>query len=53
MIDFIADRFGIGYTDEHKKEVYEVYLKLSKLPKKDWNKQSTKDKLAESTNVLK
>jgi hypothetical protein len=37
------------YTpNEVPDELYEAYLKLSKIPKKDWNKQSTKDKLKEN-----
>ena len=34
------------YTpNEVPDKLYKVYLELSKIPKKDWNKQSTKDKL--------
>ena len=34
------------YTpNEVPDELYQAYLELSKIPKKDWNKQSTKDKL--------
>lgn len=34
------------YTpNEVPDQLYKVYLELSKIPKKDWNKQSTIDKL--------
>jgi len=41
----ISDEFGVGYTDKQKQQVYDTYLKLSAIPKKDWNKQSTVETL--------
>lgn len=42
----LNDQYGI-YKEEQKQQILELYKNLSKIPKKDWNKQSTKDKLKE------
>ena len=41
MQDFISDKFGVGYTEEYKQKMYNIYLALADIPKKDWDKQST------------
>lgn len=43
MQDFISDKFGVGYTEEYKQKMYNIYLALAKIPQKDWGKQSTID----------
>jgi len=45
MQDFISDKFGVGYTEEYKQKMYNIYLALADIPKKDWGKQSTLDKV--------
>lgn len=40
--EFISSEYT---PNEVPDELYDTYLKLSKIPKKDWGKQSTKDKL--------
>jgi len=40
--EFISSEYT---PNEVPDELYDTYLKLSKIPKKDWNKPSTKDKL--------
>lgn len=40
--DFINDKFGVGYTQEAKEKMYNIYLALADIPKKDWNKPSAK-----------
>lgn len=49
MRDFIADKFGIGYTEEHKQQMYNIYLALVDIPKKDWNKESTKQAVQDAS----
>lgn len=48
--EFISSEFT---PNEVPDELYDVYLKLSKIPKKDWNKSETIEKINESTDVLK
>lgn len=43
-LEFISSEYT---PNEVPDELYNTYLALSKIPKKDWNKQSTKDKLKE------
>ncbi len=40
--EFISSEYT---PNEVPDELYKAYLELSKIPKKDWDKQSTKDKL--------
>lgn len=40
--EFISSEYT---PDRVPDELYNVYLELSKIPKKDWGKQSTRDKL--------
>lgn len=47
--EFISSEFT---PNEVPDELYDVYLKLSKTPKKDWNKPETIKKINESTDVL-
>lgn len=51
MQDFISDKFGVGYTEEYKQKMYNIYLALADIPEKDWGKQSTVDALQEIDNV--
>lgn len=39
-LEFISSEYT---PNEVPDELYNVYLELSKIPKKDWNKQSTRD----------
>ena len=41
MQEFVDDKYGVGYTDEIKQQMYDMYVKLNKIPKKDWNKLHT------------
>lgn len=43
-LEFVSSEFT---PNEVPDELYNVYLELSKIPKKDWHKQSTRDKLKE------
>lgn len=45
--EFISSEFT---PNEVPDELYKVWLELSKIPKKDWNKQSTIDALQEANN---
>jgi len=47
MTDVLAMRGYTQMTDEKIEQIYNVYLELNKIPKKDWDKQSTRDKLKE------
>ena len=38
--EFISSEFTLNEVPD---ELYDVYLKLSKTPKKDWGKESTKE----------
>lgn len=48
--EFVSSEFT---PNEVPDELYNAYLKLSKIPKKDWGKQETIEKINESTDVLK
>lgn len=48
--EFISSEYT---PNEVPDELYEAYLKLSKIPKKDWGKPETIEKINESTDVLK
>jgi len=45
MQSVLSDEFGVGYTEEQKQKIYDSYLVLNKIPKKDWGKQSTIESL--------
>lgn len=36
--DVLATRAYSGMTDEQIQEIYNIYVELKKIPKKDWNK---------------
>ena len=48
--EFISSEYT---PNEVPDELYEAYLKLSRIPKKDWGKPETIEKINESTDVLK
>ena len=40
----LNDQYGI-YKEEQKQQILELYKELNKIPKKDWDKQSTIESL--------
>ena len=46
--EFISSEYT---PNEVPDELYEVYLKLSKIPKKNWGKASTKDAIEKSVEI--
>lgn len=46
--EFISSEYT---PNEVPDELYEVWLALSKIPKKDWGKQSTKDAIEKSVEI--
>lgn len=34
----IDDEFGVGYTEQQKQQLYNTYVEVNKIPKKDWDK---------------
>ena len=46
-LEFISSEYT---PNEVPDELYNVYLKLSKTPKKDWNKPETIDKIKNKTS---
>lgn len=46
--ELMKNAIHLGIIDKPGLEkIYNAYLELSKIPKKDWDKQSTRDKLKE------
>lgn len=48
MQSILSDEYGVGYTEQQKKQIFNMYKELKKIPKKDWDKQSTKDKIKDA-----
>lgn len=46
----LSDEYGVGYTDQQKEDILRIYEELNKIPKRDWDKQSTIDKVKSEPN---
>lgn len=48
MQSILSDEYGVGYTEQQKKQIFNMYKELKKIPKKDWGKTSTVNKIKDA-----